>query len=85
MGAPLLIGRKPGGLFLSLVLRGNCYTRDWSFYVWYMDKNRPLPPGTALDPYRERDEERRKREGCPLPLYPDLRDQFKMTEWTYVD
>jgi hypothetical protein len=34
-----------------------------------MDKNRPLPPCKELDPYRERDFERRKAEGFPLPLY----------------
>ena len=42
----------------------------WSFTVWYMDKNRPLPPGTAFDPYRQKDFERRKAEGFPKPLYP---------------
>jgi len=42
----------------------------WSFMVWYMDKNRPLPPGTAFDPYRKNDFERRKAEGFPKPLYP---------------
>ena len=42
----------------------------WSFMVWYMDKNRPLPPGTAFDSYREKDFERRKAEGFPKPLYP---------------
>ncbi|CAZ94502.1 hypothetical protein [Zobellia galactanivorans] len=40
-----------------------------SFYVWYMDRNRPLPPGDAFDPYRERDFLRRKAEGFPPPLY----------------
>lgn len=40
------------------------------FFVWYMDRNRPLPPGTAFDPYRERDYERRKAEGLQPPLYP---------------
>ena len=34
-----------------------------------MDKNRPLPPGDAFDPYRERDFLRRKAEGFPPPLY----------------
>ena len=34
-----------------------------------MDKNRPLPPGTAFDPYREKDFERRKKLGFPKPLY----------------
>lgn len=33
--------------------------KDWGFYCWYMDKNRPLPPGEVFEPYRERDEERR--------------------------
>ena len=42
----------------------------WSFVVWYIDKNRPLPPGTAFDPYREADFQRRKAEGFPKPLYP---------------
>ena len=42
----------------------------WSFMVWYMDKNRPLPPGDAFDEFRERDFQRRKAEGFPPPLYP---------------
>ncbi len=42
---------------------------EWSLYVWYMDKNRPLPPGTAFDPYRKKDFERRKKEGFPKPLF----------------
>ncbi|MDU1906698.1 MAG: hypothetical protein E6772_18185, partial [Dysgonomonas sp.] len=41
-----------------------------SFIVWYMDKNRQLPPGKDLDPYRMKDYERRKAEGFPEPLYP---------------
>ncbi len=44
----------------------------WSFMVWYMDKNRPLPPGSAFDPYRKRDFERRKKEGFPKPLYASV-------------
>ena len=43
--------------------------RNWSFIVWYMDKNRPLPPGEAFDPYREKDFHRRKAEGFLPPLY----------------
>lgn len=35
-----------------------------------MDKNRPLPPGTAFDDYRLQGFERRKAEGFPPPLYP---------------
>jgi len=41
-----------------------------SLFTWFMDKNRPLPPGTIFDPYRMADYERRKYEGFPPPLYP---------------
>ena len=40
-----------------------------SFIVWYMDKNRPLPPDSIFDPYRNADFERRKAEGFSAPLY----------------
>jgi len=53
----------------NLIAHERWYTNIWSFYVWYMDKNRPLPPGSAFDPYRQRDFERRKAEGFPKPLY----------------
>ena len=56
---------KFGGFTLSIV----DINRELSFYVWYMDKNRPLPPGSAFDPYRQKDFERRKAEGFPPPLY----------------
>ena len=42
----------------------------FAFLVWYMDRNRPLPPGELFDPYRQKDFERRKAEGFPPPLYP---------------
>ncbi|MBA6313680.1 hypothetical protein [Cellulophaga baltica] len=51
-------------------LKTNECLEYWSFMVWYMDKNRPLPPGSAFDPYRENDYLRRKEEGFPKPLYP---------------
>ncbi len=35
-----------------------------------MDKNRPLPPGSAFDSYRQMDYERRKAAGFPYPLFP---------------
>ncbi|WFO16523.1 hypothetical protein M601_001535 [Cellulophaga baltica 4] len=47
----------------------SCY-EDISLITWYMDKNRPLPPGDAFDEYRLQDFERRKAEGFPRPLYP---------------
>ena len=41
-----------------------------SFFFWYMDKNRPLPPDKSFDAHRQADFERRKAEGFPRPLYP---------------
>ena len=55
--------------FESFDFGGGCY-ESMSFITWYMDKNRPLPPGSAFDPYRQQDYERRKVEGFPKPLYP---------------
>ncbi|MFT7899372.1 hypothetical protein VBY74_05240 [Tenacibaculum ascidiaceicola] len=46
--------------------------RFWSFMVWYMDKNRPLPLGEVFDPYRQADFDRRLKEGFPKPLYPSF-------------
>lgn len=52
---------------------------EWlSLYVWYMDKNRTLPPGTAFDIHRERDYERRKNEGFLQPIYPSA---IETPEW----
>ncbi|WP_199271553.1 hypothetical protein [Cellulophaga sp. L1A9] len=68
-----LTARNP---YDSGIGRGNYDLADgdpeewWSFYVWYMDKNRPLPPAKAFDEYRDQDFERRKAEGFPKPLYP---------------
>ena len=46
----------------------DCYT-DLSLITWYMDKNRPLPPHTDLDPFRKKDFERRKKAKFKKPLY----------------
>jgi len=53
----------------------------WSVYVWYMDKNRPLPKGNVFDPYRQRDYDRRKEEGFPEPIYPTFYD---IPEWIEI-
>ncbi|MDE1206474.1 hypothetical protein [Tenacibaculum larymnensis] len=76
-------GENMVGAFILEVIRPNkwqtfdsfgyggkeCY-ESMSFITWYMDKNRPLPPGEAFDPYRQQDFERRKAAGFPKPLYP---------------
>lgn len=58
-----------GGMVRSIY--GEMTPQWWSFYVLYMDRNRPLPPGSAFDAYREKDFLRRKAEGFPEPLYED--------------
>ncbi len=58
---------------------GNCY-QDLSFITWYMDKNRPLPPGDAFVEFREKDFQRRKAEGFPEPLYPSEIDTPEMNK-----
>lgn len=63
-----LADKLEGGVLFSFAY--GTYLQSWSYFVWYMDRNRPLPPGDALDPYRQRDYERRKAEGFPPPLYP---------------
>ena len=71
MGTKLSIeNRVPGSLLNGYwLLQRSSEIEYWSFMVWYMDKNRPLPPGTAFDSYRQEDFERRKAEGFPKPLY----------------
>jgi len=58
--------------FLTMSIYNNGIYGEWSFYVWYMDKNRPLPPGPVFDEFREKDFERRKADGFPPPLFKSL-------------
>ena len=70
--------RRSGGFrepHILLFNRNDTPGQTWSFIVWYMDKNRPLPPSAALDEYRKRDDERRRREGNQepyAPMYPQV-------------
>ena len=45
------------------------FIKHWSFYLWYMDKNRPLPPSSIFNEFRQQDFERRKAAGFPKPIY----------------
>lgn len=45
------------------------FVKKWSYVVWFMDKNRPLPLGHVYDSFRKQDFERRKKKGFPEPLY----------------
>ncbi|WP_407268311.1 hypothetical protein [Tenacibaculum maritimum] len=64
---------RPNKWFQTFEVAGyigkDCYA-NMSFITWYMDKNRPLPPGASFDAYREQDYKRRKAAGFPRPLYP---------------
>ena len=63
------------GITGTSIFAGKCkISGNWSFIVWYMDKNCPLPPGEAFDLYRKKDFQRRKAEGFPPPLYPSYID-----------
>lgn len=42
--------------------------KEFSFILWFMDRNRQLPPSKRLDPYRVKDFLRRESEGFPAPL-----------------
>ncbi|MBN2743107.1 MAG: hypothetical protein JXR39_04345, partial [Marinilabiliaceae bacterium] len=44
----------------SILAYGKFNTDTWSFYVHYMDRNRPLPAGDVFDAFREKDYLRRK-------------------------
>lgn len=61
---------RPGYLVGYYTLEQTHNVEYWSFMVWYMDRNRPLPPDKVFDQYRQKDFERRKAEGFPPPLYP---------------
>ena len=69
-GFELQIARPTGKTTYYRCSTGHTCYEDLSFLLWYMDKNRPLPPGTAFDPYRQKDFDRRKAEGFPNPLFP---------------
>ena len=69
MGAPVSLGFYHHKILATDIDLDYTPIKSWSFIVWYMDKNRPLPPGEIFDPYRQKDYERRKKEGFPKPLY----------------
>ncbi|MBN1952039.1 MAG: hypothetical protein JW801_12625 [Bacteroidales bacterium] len=69
-----------GSLYLAIRFKGHGkgsmlsswknLSGEWALFLWYMDRNRPLPPGTAFDPYRKKDSARLREAGYPTPLYP---------------
>ena len=70
IGAYMLQIVRPTNHTFRIYSHGDDCYESISLIVWYMDKNRPLPPGTAFDASRDADFERRKAEGFPPPLYP---------------
>ncbi|MCF6351083.1 MAG: hypothetical protein L3J23_08675, partial [Flavobacteriaceae bacterium] len=69
LGQQLVTGTPKSARSVWLQTHTPGFSGSWSFMLWYMDKNRPLPPGNAFDPYREKDFERRKAAGFPPPLF----------------
>ncbi len=65
----LILKLRQTSFFTNYHINNYAPLKYWSFMVWYMDKNRPLPPGNAFDSYRDKDFKRRKTEGFPPPLY----------------
>lgn len=46
---------RPDGYKVGVGINGydiDSLKRDWAFYVWYMDKSRPLPPSPIFNKYR---------------------------------
>ncbi len=86
LGAYMLQVVRPDETYsLDLCTMGtDCYN-DLSYILWYMDKNRPLPPGDAFDEYRQRDFERRKAEGFPRPIFPAAFDTPEATPEQQAD
>ena len=67
-----LVTSPPNSWFpraIDMTMHPGDFAKSWSFILWYMDRNRPLPPGDAFDEYRERDFERRRSEGFPPPMF----------------
>lgn len=49
---------------------------ELSLLTWYMDKNRPLPPGEIFDEFREKDFKRRKANGFSKPLFRYISNSY---------
>ncbi len=56
---------------------------EWALFLWYMDKNRPLPPGNAFADFRKIDAARLRAAGHPEPLYPMSPEVKKKVEKFY--
>ncbi|MGG6231186.1 hypothetical protein [Tenacibaculum sp. SDUM215027] len=54
----------------------------WYFIIWYMDKNRALPQDKEFDKFREKDYQRRKKEGFLKPL---IDSEIKIEDKTYAN
>lgn len=67
-GATVFYLSYPRSRWVIWLTAGRGEAKQLSFFLWYMDRNRPLPPGKRLDPYRVKDFLRREAEGFPAPL-----------------
>lgn len=67
-GATVFYISYPRSRWVIWLTAGRGEAKQLSFFLWYMDRNRQLPPGKRLDPYRVKDFLRRESEGFPAPL-----------------
>ncbi|MCC8170562.1 MAG: hypothetical protein LIP00_02005, partial [Parabacteroides sp.] len=67
-GATVFYISYPRSWWVIWLTAGRGEAKELSFFLWYMDRNRQLPPGKRLDPYRVKDFLRRESEGFPKPL-----------------
>jgi len=64
-------------------LFGGNYFQELSYLVWYMDRNRPLPPRRVFEQYQKEEYKRRKAAGFPPPLFvshiptPEAKDKWQ--------
>lgn len=77
------LGIKPKGKVKGYNIAGIVQDSHKSFILWYMDKNRPLPPGDLFSPYRNEDAKRLRDLGHPPPLHPMTREIKELTKEFY--
>lgn len=83
MGARHLGIRYPGNKKAHNIVAGCTDENNASFLVWYMDKNRPLPPGDLFKQYRISDAKKFRDLGYPEPLYPMTKEIEELTKEFY--
>lgn len=77
------LGIKFRGIKRGYIIGGYCQENQGAFYAWYMDRNRPLPPGDRFNDFRKSDAKRLRDLGYPQPLYPMSKEVEELTKEFY--